>query len=139
MDLRRNDAYSQESLIVDDHLCDIPGFPMSLRKKEFIVYCEHCKCGKSDGGAEFVVTVPVRDNLSGLKGTARLRCSVSSSRHNVDLEQWIGDDSQPIQPSADVEKRLLHVVDYVAEKRVCGNRHICPPDVIRAVEQQNRK
>ena len=112
---------------------------MSLRKEQFTVSCEHCRCGESDGGGEFVVTVPLRDNLSGLKGKARLRCSVSPSRHNVELEQWLDDDSHPIQPSADVEERLLQVVDYVADKRVCGNRNICPPDVVRTVERQNRK
>jgi hypothetical protein len=106
-------------------------------KKEFAIECEHCQCGTRDGRGGFVVTVPLRDNVSGLKGTATLRCTVSPSRHSVELEQWLDDDSHRIQPSAAVEKRLLQVVDYVADKRICGNRHLCPPDVVQTVEQQN--
>lgn len=111
---------------------------MSLRKEDFIIGCEQCKCGTRDGRGGFVVTVPLRDNVSGLEGTAVLKCAVSPKRHSVELEQWLDDDSHSIRPSAAVEKRLLQAIDYVADKRVCGNRHICPPDVVRTVEEQNR-
>ena len=112
---------------------------MSLRKKDFVVDCEHCVFGMSDGVGSFNVTVPLRDNASDIKGMARLKCSVSPDRHEVELKQWLDDGLRPIQPSASVEKRLLQMLDFVANKRICGNRHLCPPEVVRTVEQESRR
>jgi len=111
---------------------------MSLKKNEFVIACEHCAYGTDDGADGFVVTVPLRDERSGLKGIARLKCAVSPRRHKVHLQQWLDDELQPIRPPADVEKRLLRVLWHVGEKRVCGNRHLCPSEVVRAVERQNQ-
>ena len=112
---------------------------MSLKKDHFVVGCEHCEYGMSDSAGGFVVTVPLRDDLSGTKGTARLQCTVSPYRHEVELKQWLDDELQAIQPSASVRKRLLQALDFVGGKRICGNRHICPPEVIRTVEQESRR
>lgn len=109
---------------------------MSLKKNQFIVDCEHCTCSRSDGAGGFVVTVPLRDSSSGLEGTARLRCSITPYRHEIELKQWLDEEQHPIQAAADIEKRLLNLVDHVADKRVCGNRHLCPAEVVRTIAEQ---
>jgi hypothetical protein len=111
---------------------------MGLKKHGVVVGCEHCRYQTKGGVGGFDVIVPLCDTSSGTKGIARLRCSVSSSRHAVELKQWHDNRQQPIKPSAEIMKRLSQALDFVAGKRICGNRHLCPPEVVRIVEQDTR-
>lgn len=60
---------------------------MSLKKHGVIVSCEYCEYQTRGGVDSFDVRVPLSNIGSGTKGIARLRCSVSSSRHEVALKQ----------------------------------------------------
>ena len=111
---------------------------MSLKKHDVIVACEQCRFRSSNSGGSFDVTVPLKDARSGIKGIARLQCTVSSDRHDLELREWLDDEQQSITPSANIEKRVLLLLDDAADHRICGNRHLCPPEVVRAVEKQNR-
>jgi hypothetical protein len=111
---------------------------MSLKKHDVVVHCEHCTYQSSEGLGTFDVTVPLNDGRSGMNGIARLRCTVEPDRHEVDLKEWQDDKLQPIEPPAEIKMRLSQVLDFVAEKRVCGNRNICPASVVRIVERQKQ-
>ena len=111
---------------------------MSLKKHDVIVDCGHCRYRSSDGPGSFDVTVPLKDVRSGIEGIARLRCSVAPDRHEVSLKEWRDDDLQSIEPPAEIQMRLSQVLDFVAQKRLCGHRNLCPSSVVRAVERQKR-
>jgi len=112
---------------------------MSLEKNGLVIDCEHCVCRSEDGHGAFSIDVPVSDRESGVTGLARIRCEVSSERHSVELGD-LALDKQDAPPGAvrTMRERAAPVLAYVAQKRVCGNRHICPPDVIRIVERHSR-
>jgi hypothetical protein len=103
------------------------------------VDCGRCEYASSDVRDGFEETVPITDIETGTSGSATLLCFVSSHRHRVELKQWTDADGLPVQPSAEVQQRLLGVLDALADQKVCGNHQICPADVVRVVEQLNRR
>lgn len=112
---------------------------MRLKQYGVVVGCERCKCVSDDRQGSFEVTVPLSDIETDIEGVARLRCSVSSEHHKVELEEWIDPSGQPLRPSKTMGERLLSALGFVEEHRVCGNQAICPPDVVRIVEKQSRR
>lgn len=112
---------------------------MSLKKHGILVGCENCSCSSSDGSGGFEVIVPIRDSETGIKGTAKLYCRVSPDRHQVSLRAWHGASLDAEAPSATMRQRLSAALAFVADQRVCGNRRICPPAVVRIVEEQHSR
>lgn len=103
------------------------------------VDCGRCEYASADARDGFEVAVPIRDIETGTTGNATLICFVSSDRHRVELKEWNDAGGLPIQPSAEVQQRLLAVLDVLADQKVCGNHQICPADVVQIVEKLNRR
>ena len=110
---------------------------MSLKKYGVVVDCGRCEFASGNGRGSFEVTVPLSDIASGTEGTAKLLCSVSSERHEVVLKAWNDSETHPIKPSPEIEKRLGAALAHVAKHRICGNRTICPFEIVQIVEKQS--
>jgi len=107
---------------------------MSLKKHGVIVDCEHCTCTSSDDHGGFDVTVPVSDSETDIAGPAKLHCTVSPEHHTVELTEWRDADHHSVRPSKDLQQRISAALTVVEDCRLCGNRNICPSEVIRVVE-----
>jgi hypothetical protein len=105
---------------------------MNLKQYDIIVDCKHCVYSSSDGRGVFDITVPIIDSDTGISGPARLRCIVSPERHTIELQEW-----QPVQSVDKLQQRVSAAFNVVADRQVCGNRNICPSEVIRFVEKNS--
>lgn len=112
---------------------------MELKKQGINVDCVNCICASSDGCGSFDVTVPLSDSETGISGTARLHCTVSSARHQVELAGWYEAGFRSISPSGKMQPRISAALAFVAERRICGNRHVCPSEVIQVVENHGSR
>jgi hypothetical protein len=108
---------------------------MEIKKQGIFIDCKHCRCTACHGGS-FDVSVPVRDRETGIHATAKLRCSVSPARHQVELVEWTAAGAGGANRSMKTHPRLKAALGFVADHRICGNRHICSLEVIRIVEAQ---
>ena len=106
---------------------------MELRKYGVEIRCEQCRLIRGDSADDFDIVVPVGMDDAGVAGTARLHCAVSGDRHQVELIGLRDAGDRAVQPSPDAMDKLSAALASVARHRLCGNRHICPPDVVRIV------
>jgi hypothetical protein len=112
---------------------------MSLVKNGLVIDCEQCVCRSEDGRGGFGIDVPIIDRATGVAGIARIRCVVSSEGHTVELASWAPGEKQPPEDVVStIRARADQTLDYVAQKRICGNRDICPSEVVRIVEAHSR-
>ena len=112
---------------------------MSLTKNGLVIDCEHCVCRSEDGRGGFGIDVPISDRDSGVTGIARIRCVVSSGHHTVELHSWApGAEQTPEDVVSAIRARADRALEYVAQKRICGNRDICPSEVVRIVGAHSR-
>ena len=109
---------------------------MSLKKYGVVVDCGRCEYASSNSSGAFEVMVPLSDVATGTEGKATLRCFVSSERHEVELKEWNDSRTQPVCFSPEVQRRLSAALDHVAKHRICGNRKICPTEVVQIVEKK---
>ena len=112
---------------------------MSIKKHGVIVDCEHCMYQKQDGRGCFDITVPISDIATGTSGQATLHCTLSAERHNVELTQWQDAYNRLIQITESIQNRVASALGFVADRRICGNRNLCPSEVIRVVEEYTAK
>ena len=105
-----------------------------MKKDGIILDCKHCLYTSSHARGSFDVAVPIIDSESGISGSASLRCRVSDEGHTVDLLEWRGFDQHDGRSGETLQKRVNSMLDFVAERRICGNCSICPPEIIRIVE-----
>jgi len=112
---------------------------MGLKKHGVMVGCEHCKCASTNGYGGFDIIVPVSDSETGITGTAKLHCTVSTECHRVELTEWQDANRHPIQPSDNLQQRVSATLTFVADHRVCGNRNICPSEIIRIVDENSSR
>lgn len=110
---------------------------MNLKQYDIIVDCKHCVYSSSDGRGVFDITVPIIDSDTGISGPARLRCIVSPERHTIELQEWHDINHQPVQSVDKLQQRVSAAFNVVANRQVCGNRNICPSEVIRFVEKNS--
>jgi hypothetical protein len=111
---------------------------MELRKYGVEIACEQCRLIRGDSAGDFDIVVPVSMGDTGMAGTARLHCAVAGDRHQVELMGLRDAGDRAIQPSPEALEKLSAALDSVARHRVCGNQHICPPDVVRIVTGRGR-
>lgn len=111
---------------------------MSLSKFGVEVCCQNCHCVAMDEAGGFDIDVPVELGAAGHGGVARLHCSVSAEQHRIEFVDWVGDVPQQPQLSEEESQRVAEMLDYVAEKRICGNSRVCPSEVVRIVEGRKR-
>ena len=108
---------------------------MRLKKHDIAVDCDRCRCVHSDGCGGFDVAVPVTDDRNGSAGEAILHCTVSADRHRVTLTAWRDGAHKAVMASDETGRRVSATLAFVAENRVCGNRRICPSEVVRIVRE----
>jgi hypothetical protein len=106
---------------------------MELRKYGVEIACEQCQLIRGDSAGDFDIVVPVSIGDTGIAGTARLHCAVAGDRHQVELVGLREAGGRAIQPSPEAMEKISAALESVARHRVCGNQHICPPDVVRIV------
>ena len=112
---------------------------MSLNKHGVVVCCEQCRCISNDDQGGFDVRVPITASDGNVGGIARLRCTVTPACHHVELMAWDGSDTHPIEVTEEVRQRVSAALDFVAEKRICGNSEVCPAEVVRLVEDRAKE
>jgi hypothetical protein len=104
-------------------------------------WCNHRPCKlpihQKSGRDHFDVAVPVVDDETEIQGLARLHCRVSPQAHSADLADWSSNDVPVIPAGGELGRRLSSALDYVAEKRLCGNRSLCPRAVVSGVENND--
>ena len=110
---------------------------MNLKQYGIIVDCEHCVYDSSDDQGVLRITVPIIDSDTGISSPASLRCTVSPERHSVEFWEWHDINHQSVQPVDKLQQRVSAAFNVVANRQVCGNRNICPPEVIRFVEKNS--
>jgi hypothetical protein len=110
---------------------------MGLKKHGITVECAHCKYTSSDDRGAFDITVPIIDSETGVSGPAKLRCIVSAKRHAVELLEWSDFNHHPTESIESLQQRVSATLGFVADRQVCGNRNICPAEVIRIVEKNS--
>ena len=106
---------------------------MRMKKYGVVVGCSNCRYVSAGGPDSFDVLVPISDSETGLAGTARLHCKVSRRSHSVALSDWCDHGQHALQPSEDLRQRLSKALSFVAQHRICGNRAICPAEVVKLV------
>lgn len=110
---------------------------MGIKKHGVTVGCEHCHCVHSDDTGSFDVTVPIETGESRGAAIAKLHCVVTPVRHEVELVEWDSAQDNQAAASAESQQQLSAVLEYIAERRICGNHKICPPEVIEVVRKQD--
>ena len=100
--------------------------------------CAHCQFSGGDGCGGFDVDVPIADERGDDTGTATLHCVVSKGKHGVTLTRWVDHEGRVIDPEQAVQTRLATALGYVAEKRLCGNRKLCPSEVVSIAVEFDR-
>ena len=107
---------------------------MRLNKHGITVDCKNCVCTSSNNRGAFEVTVPIIDSETGISSPAKLHCFVSTEQHAVELLEWQDINHDPAPSTDNLQQRISAALTFVADHQVCGNRKICPSDVIRIVE-----
>ena len=111
---------------------------MGLKKFDILVRCESCRVVACHSGDSFDVTVPLVDLQSAGQGNATLQCVVSDDGHRVALRSFVDDTGAEMALPGGTEQRVSHMLRHVAEQRVCGNRHVCPDEVVRLVTARSK-
>lgn len=104
---------------------------MSIKKQGLVVSCENCRHVASDG-CSFDIAVPVR--TEGAAGTARLHCTISPDRHQIEFVCW-DEAPSPAEAADRMRGQVSEVLGFIADQRLCGNDRICPMQVVRLVEE----
>jgi hypothetical protein len=108
-----------------------------MKKHGVTVHCEKCIYASRDTNGNFDIYVPIDDSETGIVGTAKLHCGVSVEHHHIELSSWQDASQHPIRPSEDLQQRVSDVLISIADHRICGNRDICPSEVIEIVEEHS--
>lgn len=112
---------------------------MTLKKHGMELHCNECKLRICDDSGNFDISVPLHDAESNLRGTAELSCHVSAENHRVELKQWVDNQEHPIEPATGDWQRVTKALEFVAEQRICGNRKVCPVDVVELVAKRTTR
>ena len=112
---------------------------MSLENKGVKISCESCSYVALDDKGGFAVSVPLSIADAEVSGTAKLHCVLGPGSHKVELVEWAAEGHLPGEALEEVRQRVSRALGFIAERRICGNRHICPAEVIRVVKKQGNK
>jgi hypothetical protein len=110
---------------------------MRLNKLGIVVDCKQCTYTSSDDPGAFDVIVPIIDSETGISGPAKLHCTISKEQHAVELLEWQDVNLDPAPSSGNLQQRVTDALSIVAEHQVCGNRKICPSEVVEIVEESS--
>ncbi|MCP4235236.1 MAG: hypothetical protein GY770_16915 [Aestuariibacter sp.] len=107
---------------------------MSKTNANIRIDCKSCQYLSDANDSGFEISVPVNDDVTGFSGSAILHCVVNNDNHIIRLRELIADSSS-IPPSATLLRRLNATLNVLAEKRLCGNHHICPSEVLQVINE----
>lgn len=108
-----------------------------MKKNGITVDCKHCTYASSDNRGAFDITVPIIDSETGIASPAKLRCCVSSRGHSVELLEWNGFNRLLTQSKGNLQRRVSATLTFFSARKICGNRNICPSEVVQIVEENN--
>ena len=106
---------------------------MSIQKHGIEVGCDQCVYASGDDQGEFDVTVPVTDEAGQQSSIATLHCRVTPDAHDVKLISLLNSNGEPVSYDAETQQRLSSMLRFVEDRRICGNRNICPAEVVEIV------
>ena len=109
---------------------------MGLQKHDVMVDCDHCEFASSNVSGSFEITVPLEDLTTGTRSTAVLSCEVSANAHEIRFQGWKDKPDSSRMASDDLADRISSALDFVAQRRICGNAKICPSEVVAAVQRR---
>ena len=95
--------------------------------------CDRCAYASSDDQGGFDVIVPVTDEVGQQGGIATLRCRISPDTHDVKLISLLNSSGEPVSYDAATQQRLISMLRFVEDRRICGNKNICPTEVVDIV------
>ena len=108
---------------------------MVLKKNDISLGCENCVCVSEESLDAFDISVPVRDAKTGVNGTAKIHCAISSTGHHLALKEWQDENLQQIHPSDDMQLRLDELLEFVEDRKLCGNCSICPNEIVQIAKK----
>ena len=108
---------------------------MALKKSDIEVQCAHCEYLSSDKIGSFDITVPITDLTTGTCQLATLQCAVSTEEHRLKLLDWNLESDNTTRVSDDFQRRMSAVLAFIAEHKICGNRKLCPAEVVEIVQR----
>jgi hypothetical protein len=111
---------------------------MTVHKHNVLIDCKRCVCNSSNEDLGFEVSVPVCDSKTDLCINARLFCSVSADKHQIELRDWKDDVTGVSSLSPDLEARISETITFIADHKICGNNEICPEQVVKIVDKLSR-
>ena len=111
---------------------------MSIQKHGIEVGCDQCVYASGDDHGGFDVTVPVTDEVGQQRGIATLHCRISPDAHVVKLISMLNSSGEPVSYDAGTQQRLTSMLRFVEDRRICGNKNICPAEVVEIVARFSR-
>ncbi|MCP4188762.1 MAG: hypothetical protein GY763_14255 [Gammaproteobacteria bacterium] len=108
---------------------------MSAINNHIKIDCKSCKYLSDTDGGGFDIRVPINDKETGFYGSAVLHCMIINNNHSIELKELVTDSSSA-PSSKPFLNRLLATLDALAEKRLCGNHSICPPEILQAINKK---
>ena len=61
---------------------------------------------------------------------ATLHCHVSPEAHRVELIKLLDAQGEPVSLDTSTQQRVMSMLRFVEDRRICGNKHICPTEVV---------
>jgi hypothetical protein len=109
---------------------------MNSKSHGIIVDCKNCKYISDTENDCFDVTVPIKDNETGIAGSAKLHCAISGKYHSIELKTWQDANHRSIYVSENLFSRVTATLASFADQRICGNCNICPAEVIKIAKDK---
>ena len=107
-----------------------------MRFDDVDLSCQGCMMREQPQIADgsFYVRVPVVVDEHPFQAT--LRCRVTDSGHEIELEMVTDDAGGAVSPSEEEREKLLRAVERLADIQLCGNERLCPDQVIQVVRDE---
>ena len=104
-----------------------------MNKSGVSIDCEHCKFDSVGRNNDFLVSVPVRSDVEEQTKIAMINCEITPYRHQINLVQLTTSFGTPVEIDSNTQQNLTKVLELVGNKKVCGNKNVCPKEVVKLV------
>jgi len=105
-----------------------------MTKNGVSIDCEQCKFDSIGRKNEFLVSVPVKSEVEEKKRIATISCEITPQRHRIDLVRLTTSSGTPVVMDSNTQHKLAKVLESVGDKKVCGNKNVCPKEVVELVQ-----
>ena len=106
---------------------------MPITRNNICLDCENCHFKQTNSSSSFQIEVPVESLLSGRKGRALILCEVYQDRHELTVLSLEGPSGFELQLDELEKEYLGNLLETVAKKQLCGNKALCPEEVVSTV------